>query len=67
MDVQFPYDVIGGPRDGGVLMFDTVVFAGNYVAHGRGNKIDLYRAWFNCRTQRVALVFERTEIRVDQR
>lgn len=67
MDVQFPYEVIGGPRDGGVLMFDTVVFAGNYVAQKRDDKIDVYRAWFNCRTQCVVLVFEETHLRVDQR
>lgn len=64
MNVHFQYEVIGGPRDGGAIHSEHLLSAGHHVWVPRGERlIDLYRAWWSCRLQRIVLVFDRTEVR----
>jgi hypothetical protein len=63
MNVQFQYELIGGPRDGGAVNCEYLLSVGHSFWIARDDRLmDLYKSWWNCRTQRVVLVFERTEL-----
>lgn len=63
MTVYFQHELIGGPRDGGAVNCEHPLSVGCSFWIARDDKLmDLYRAWFNYRTHRVVLVFERTEL-----
>lgn len=63
MDVLIAYELIGGPRDGGVIKSEHPLSVGCSFWIARNAKLmDQYTTWFNYRTHRVVLVFERTEL-----
>lgn len=63
MDVLIEYELIGGPRDGSVVKSPHFLPVGYSFWIARGDKMmDQYKSWVSYRTQRVVLVFERTEL-----